>query len=408
MSNKSHSNHLIGNNFLLSLETRGIKLGLERTQKLLSLCGNPEKNIQSVQIIGTNGKGTTAASLSSILQSAGLKVGLYTSPHLVSLNERIQINNSCIPNSYINAFIKKYKNNILMTESTFFESLTVLALDFFSYHNIDIAILETGLGGEHDSVTASDPCLQLFTSIAKDHMHILGDNIEAIAKTKGNAIHNSTPCISRSQEKSVQSILDDIAKQRNTFIDYDLGPFNSDYKSHLIGEHQKDNILLAVKASQFLYPSITKSQIINGIQNTIWPGRMQIIDSDPLVIFDVAHNEQGLLAFCNSIEELSIKGQKTLMISLQKTKVINNAIPALCNVFDKIICTQLNDRMYTNIDLQNMFSLYQNIYSTSNPHKFIKKIIKESNKEGLIAIIGSHYWGEQIEKIFKISLVSTT
>ena len=174
MLSKSLSNNLNGHNFLLSLETQGIKLGLNRTKKLLLACKNPEKNIKSIQIIGTNGKGSTAASISSILHTAGLDVGLYTSPHLVLLNERIQVNNQCISNKYINQFINKYREDILNLSSTFFETMTVLALDFFQYHKVDVAILETGLGGKYDSVTACNPSLQLFTSISKDHMHILG------------------------------------------------------------------------------------------------------------------------------------------------------------------------------------------------------------------------------------------
>ena len=407
MLNKSHFNNLDGHDFLLSLETRGIKLGLTRTKKLLSACNNPENSFKSIQIIGTNGKGTTAASISSILSQAGLNVGLYTSPHLVSLNERIQINNKCISNRYINEFIEKYKKEIIDHSATFFETLTVLALDFFKKNNVDIAILETGLGGEYDSVTASKPSLQIFTSISKDHMHILGTDIQDIAITKARAIQNHIPCISLSQEPVVQKILDDIAKQKETFIDYNLGELADDYVLPLMGEHQKQNILLAIKASQRIYPSINEDIIRRGIKNISWPGRMQIINKHPLIIFDVAHNEQGLLAFCNTITALSIKGKKTLVISLQKTKAIDGVTSKLISLFDSIICTQLNDRMYNEIELMDIFTSCKNLESTQNPSKVIDDIMSHASDEDLIAIIGSHYWGEEIEKIFKISLVST-
>ena len=407
MSNKYHYNHLDGHIFLLSLETRGIKLGLSRTKKLLSACNNPEESLKSIQIIGTNGKGTTAASMSSILSQAGLNVGLYTSPHLVSLNERIQINNKCISNKYISQFIVKYKKHIINHSATFFETLTVLALDFFKKNNVDIAILETGLGGEYDSVTASKPSLQIFTSISKDHMHILGTDIQDIAITKARAIQNHIPCISLPQEPVVQKILDDIAKQKETFIDYNLGELGDDYILPLMGEHQKQNILLAIKASQRIYPSINEDIIRRGIKNISWPGRMQIINKHPLIIFDVAHNEQGLLAFCNTITALSIKGKKTLVISLQKTKAIDGVTSKLISLFDSIICTQLNDRMYNEIELMDIFTSCKNLESTKNPSKVIDDIMSHASNEDLIAIVGSHYWGEEIEKIFKISLVST-
>ena len=407
MLNKSHFNNLDGHDFLLSLETRGIKLGLSRTKKLLSACNNPENSFKSIQIIGTNGKGTTAASISSILSQAGFNVGLYTSPHLVLLNERIQINNKCISNRYINEFIEKYKKDIIDHSATFFETLTVLALDFFKKNNVDIAILETGLGGEYDSVTASKPSLQIFTSISKDHMHILGTDIQDIAITKARAIQNHIPCISLPQEPKVQQILDDIAKQQETFIDYNLGKLEDDYVLPLMGEHQKQNILLAIKASQRIYPSINQDIIRRGIKNISWPGRMQIINKHPLIIFDVAHNEQGLLAFCNTITDLSIQGKKTLVISLQKTKAIDGVTSKLISLFDTIICTQLNDRMYNEIELMDIFTSCNNLESTQNPSKVIDDIMSHASDEDLIAIIGSHYWGEEIEKIFKISLVST-
>ncbi|MAQ43519.1 MAG: hypothetical protein CMG25_03435 [Candidatus Marinimicrobia bacterium] len=391
--------------FLLSLETQGIKLGLQRTTALLLKCNNPEKDLKSIQIIGTNGKGTTAASISSILQEAGYKIGLYTSPHLVSFNERIKINNKCIPNNYVQKFIERYKQDIINNSSTFFETMTALALDYFKYNNVDMAILETGLGGEYDSVTACNPYLQVFTSISKDHMHILGKNIEDIATTKAKAIKDGIPCISFPQKREVQLILDNIAQQRHTSIDYNLGTFSNNYISPLVGNHQKTNILLAIKASKIVHPSINEKEIMKGIKNISWPGRMQVIQKKPLTIFDVAHNEDGLLGLCSTIKDFSHKGKKILILSLQNSKHIDKALPYLSQLFDDIICTQLNDRMYSNNDLINLFSNYKSIKSVNSSLE-VNKIINEAHLDDLIAIVGSHYWGTEIEKIFKISLVS--
>ena len=134
---------------------------------------------------------------------------------------------------------------------------------------------------------------------------------------------------------------------------------------------------------------------------------MQIINKNPLIIFDVAHNEQGLLALYDTINKLSIKGKKTLIISLQKTKDIHNTTLKLIALFDKIICTQLNDRMYSNRDLMNIFSSCKDLDSTTEPSKIIQNTMNHASDKDLIAIVGSHYWGEVIEKNFKISLVST-
>ena len=198
------SNYNQGIKFLLSLETQGIKMGLERTKKLLTVCNNPEKNLKSVQIIGTNGKGSTAASLSSILEQKKLRIGLYTSPHLVTLNERIQINREKISNQYIDNFISQHHQDIIDLSCTFFEVMTVIALQYFKDNNTDIALLETGLGGQFDSVTACNPSLQIFTSISKDHMHILGNSLDKIATEKALAIQPGIPCISVDQKPSVK------------------------------------------------------------------------------------------------------------------------------------------------------------------------------------------------------------
>ena len=405
MYSKLNFNDYSGHDFLLSLETRGIRLGLSRTKKLLLSCNNPEQSVKSVQIIGTNGKGSTASAMSSILQCTGRKVGLYTSPHLVHLNERIQINNQCISNKHINNFINKYKPKINKLSCTFFETLTVLALHYFYTNNVDIAILETGLGGRYDSVTACNPSLQLFTSISKDHTHILGDNIKNIATNKAHAIQDHTPCISVQQKKAVKSILNNFSKKRNTAIDYNIEVFNEHFISPLIGEHQTENLLLAIKASKKLY-NIDDKTIIMGIKNISWPGRIQIIKEKPTIIFDVSHNENSIAAFCKAIKKLSIIGKKTLVISLRKTKNINNVTSELLKIFDQIICTQINNKMYTNKELTSIFSSGTNVASTSQPTKLIQNIIKNSQDNDLLAIIGSHYWGKEIEKIFKISLVS--
>ena len=405
MSSKFHFNHSKGKIFLLSLETRGIKLGLSRTKKLLQSCKNPQKSINSVQIIGTNGKGSTAASMSAILKHAGYKVGLYTSPHLVNVNERIQINNQSIPDEYIDFFIEKYKNEIIDLSCTFFESLTVLALHYFFDNDVDIAILETGLGGKYDSVTACNPNLQLFTSISKDHMHILGNNIEDIAKNKAYAIQKGVPCISVKQTRVVRNILDKFADKQKTKIDYQIKLDNRDFSSPLMGEHQFENLSLAIKACKQLY-KINYETLLAGSKKIFWPGRIQTIQKNPNVIFDVSHNEESILAFCEFFKSLSSTENKTLIISLQKTKNIKNTVSKLSSLFNRIIVTQLNQQMYTTRELRSIFSSVNHVTELSYSSKNIHEIVINSKKNDFIAIIGSHYWGEEIEKIFKISLVT--
>ncbi len=399
------SNYNQGIKFLLSLETQGIKMGLERTKKLLTVCNNPEKNLKSVQIIGTNGKGSTAASLSSILEQKKLRIGLYTSPHLVTLNERIQINREKISNQYIDNFISQHHQDIIDLSCTFFEVMTVIALQYFKDNNTDIALLETGLGGQFDSVTACNPSLQIFTSISKDHMHILGNSLDKIATEKALAIQPGIPCISVDQKPSVKKILNHFATLNNTHITYNNSHDNLN-DIPLLGNHQKHNINLAVSAAKHLI-DINQHNILEGIKHIYWPGRNQIIHKNPTVIFDVSHNEESLIEFLNTIESLEIKGQKVLLISIQKSKKISKIINNITTYFDYIICTQLNNRMYNKEELLYMFNDGNSIVESSDEtFQIIMKLLKTLEEEDVLAIIGSHYWGPYIQKSFKNSFAS--
>ena len=388
-----------GKNFLLSLETRGIKLGLKRTMDLLNICNHPEDNLKSIQVIGTNGKGSTAATLSSILIESGLKVGLYTSPHLVDLSERIQINNRVIDNQYIDDFVNSYRSDIEKLESTFFEVLTAMAACYFNDKGVDIAIFETGLGGRYDSVTACKANTQLFTKISIDHAHILGNTIEEIALDKSCAIHKNSICFSINQTNNVKNILEQKAVDMSANLTFTNHQKNKVYKSNLLGLHQIENTQLAIIAANHII-DLKEDVIQRGLNNVQWKGRMEQLYSEPNVYFDVAHNDDSIIAFCNTIDSLSYKGNKTLIISVQESKLIEKSIRQLDQRFTKVIITQLNDRMYTSIDLASMFLSQSKIEIIDNPDLAIKTGLNNSKKSDLLAIIGSHYWGDIVYKNF--------
>ena len=388
-----------GKDFLLSLETQGIKLGLQRTKDLLSVCGNPEEYLNSVQIIGTNGKGSTAASLSSILIASGLKVGMYTSPHLVDLSERIRINNNKIDNHYINYFINLFFKEIKELHCTFFETLTVMAAYFFKENKVDVAIFETGLGGRFDSATACKAKLQLFTKISMDHSDILGNTITEIATDKSEAIHHKAQCLSVTQQEVVKNILINKAKGRAANINFNLDIYDDKFEPSLLGKHQQENIMLAVKAAQHI-TSPTDQDIKNGIKQTSWPGRIELLSKNPNIFFDVSHNDDSIIAFCNTMESFDHRGISFLIISIQRTKQINSAIVKLKSMFSKIIITQINDRMYSSKDLSSMFAPHRSIEIIDNPDDAIKKTMPKLKKSDILGIIGSHYWGEYIYQNF--------
>ena len=389
----------LGKEFLLSLETKGIKLGLTRTKQLFKVCGNPEKDLQSIQVIGTNGKGSTAATLSSILSESGIKVGLYTSPHLVDLSERIQINNQPISNNFINHFIDLFSREIDLLGCTFFETLTAMAAYYFKDQGVDVAIFETGLGGKYDSVTACNARLQLFTKISMDHSHILGESLDEIAQDKSCAIHSNSQCYSVAQDDSVSQILIETAKRKSAEMNFNLERYNDEIIPSLFGKHQIENIRLAVTAAQYI-TRLTENNINNAISNVNWPGRVELLQDSPSVYFDVAHNDDSINAFCDAISSLNHQHTKTLIISIQKTKKIQESIPKLEKIFSKIIITQLNDRMYSPHTLSSFFVNKSSIEIADNPEQTIACTLKDIADNELLAIIGSHYWGEHVYKNF--------
>ena len=387
-------------NYLISLETSGIKLGLERTEDLMEACGSPHKGLNCVQIVGTNGKGSTSAILSNILKSASYKVGLYTSPHLANINERIRINGKSISDNKIIEFIKCFKDDINNLKVSFFEAMTAMALWYFKNENVDIAVLETGLGGRLDSVTICNPQLLVITRISYDHQHILGDTIEKIAFEKAGAIKNNTPCVSYPQTKKVKKVLDKKVKSTNSSITYIRKRNNH---IGLNGEHQALNASLAIEAVKNLKNFIiTEQSIQKGLQTISWPGRIQKINTKPNIFFDVAHNEESFLVLCEFIQKQNVNGKKVLMIGLQQNKDLGGAIFNITESFDEIIVTETGIRNFFPAEKLNKLLNTKKTRIISNPSK-AAEFIKNLGKEDCGVIAGSHYFGPVITNEFKIS-----
>lgn len=386
--------------YLLSLEPKGIKLGLERTEALLNTCNNPQKNFYSIQVIGTNGKGSTSAMIANILKVSGYKVGLYTSPHLCKINERIRINGQSISNASIIDFIDRYKQNIEQLNSSFFETITALAVWYFNQQNIDIAILETGLGGRLDSVTACDANLLVCTSISKDHQHILGNSINQIAYEKIYALKKNMLCISIKHNQSIITTFNNHARSIHGKINY-VDSKKPNKHITLNGHHQLDNQALAIQAIKSLTKfNISSTNIKLGLSSTKWPGRIQKIYDKPTVYFDVAHNDESFISLCNFIK--TIQGLKVLILALQKNKKLNKSISTIESNFDKIIITQTNVRNYKPANKLARIFNNKKVEIITDSKKAIQ-FYKQLSKFNTIIIAGSHYLGPIISKEFKIS-----
>ena len=384
--------------YLFSLEKKGINLGLERTSELLKRCNNPHKKLKIIQIVGTNGKGSTSAILFKILQTNGYNVGLYTSPHLASFKERIRIDGKSIQDIYVNQFIQKYKLDIKELGASFFEVLTVMSVWFFEKLKADYAILETGLGGRFDSVTACKATSFGITSISMDHNHILGNTLEDITKEKIAAITNNSTVYISNQEKHINSLIEFDCNKKN--CNYKFVETNFNINLSLQGSHQKKNASLAVAIAKDLNCNTLK--INQSLKKINWYGRNQIINKKPDIIFDVAHNEQGIESFLKYLDSLSKSyDKKYLLLSLQNKKDIKRCISGLERTFDKIIYSITNDEKSMPFD--NVERLFKNPIFIEKPKKAIDFTSTIATKKDLIAIVGTHYWGNTISDIFNIS-----
>ena len=267
--------------------------------KASTILGNPHLNFKSVHIAGTNGKGSTAHMISSVLQESGYKVGLYTSPHLKDFRERIRINGEVISQKKVVDFTEKYKTVFEKIDMSFFEMTVAMAFHHFSEEKVDIAIIECGLGGRLDSTNIIQPLVSVITNIGIDHTALLGNTIEEIAKEKAGIIKQETPIIIGRNQKECRTIFINKAREHNSEVYFCEG--ESAYHTDLKGNYQDENKRTAVFSLNELQKKgfeIKKEDIRKGLlkvtENTSLVGRWQILNESPLTICDTAHNEDGV------------------------------------------------------------------------------------------------------------------
>ena len=271
--------------------------------KACKILDNPQNKFKSIHIAGTNGKGSTAHMLASIFQEAGYKTGLYTSPHLKDFRERIKIDGQLISEKDTLDFILKNKNQYEKIEMSFFEYTVAMAFDYFANENVDIAIIETGLGGRLDSTNIISPEISIITNIGYDHTNLLGNSLEEIAKEKAGIIKKNTPVIIGRKQEETEHIFKSEAKEKNSPIHFCKKNLN--YSTDLKGEYQKENLNTALQAMKILNLNIDDGIISKGLNNVVkntgLNGRWQTIAKKPLTICDTGHNEDGIK---NNIKQL--------------------------------------------------------------------------------------------------------
>ena len=277
------------------------KPGLERTERLMAYLKNPERGFKSIHVAGTNGKGSTSHMLASVLQSAGYRVGLYTSPHLKDFRERIRIDGEPIQESAVLNFVQDHATTFDKMGLSFFEMTVGLAFEYFSKSNVDIAIIETGMGGRLDSTNVITPILSVITNIGLDHMQFLGRTLEAIAREKAGIIKTAVPVVIGQYTPETLAVFASITRQLQAPMVKAQDQDHPEYQSDLIGtyqQHNKKTVLTALDLLKSLGYQFQERHIVKGLgqvqKSTGLMGRWQVIGQAPMIICDTAHNIDGL------------------------------------------------------------------------------------------------------------------
>jgi len=422
--------------YINAIPKYGSETGVVRAGYLLDRLDHPEKKMKVIHVAGTNGKGSVCAYLSNIISQSGYKVGLFISPHLVKINERIQINNKMISDElFIEAFHVIYNIEQLLIEQgvckiMYFDYLFAMAMYIFEKEHVEFAILETGLGGRLDSTNAvAHPILSIITSISLDHTEVLGDSISQITYEKAGIIKKNIPVVYLDQNSETSEIIEEIARQmtseciqvscsqweiiKNNAKHIDFLVHNRYYKSDVFtikspAIYQVMNCVIALSAIKVIEDHkmgvFDSESLQKGVMNTFWEGRMEQILSD--IYIDGAHNPDGINAFIDSLHSIKKDRTCTLLFSVVKDKHYDEMIKTICEseMFDDLIITQLEGaRKSDNIEIVKCFKKY------TSQQILVFETVKEgfdyglaTKGEGILVCVGSLYLVGKIKQIVQI------
>lgn len=421
--------------YVESIGKFGINLGMKRIERFCEILGNPEKKLKVIHVGGTNGKGSTTTFISKILEDAGYRVGVYTSPYIERFTERIRINKDEIPETEVARLVSEMVPHVetLVKEGlehpTEFEVITAVAFKYFAEQNVDFVILEVGLGGRFDATNVVDPLLSVLTTISLDHTNVLGDNIAQIAYEKAGIIKKDKPVVMYPQEKDAEKVILDVAKEMNSKIykvenvnhtvlsesvdgtEYNLdGEVKySNLKISMLGHHQVMNTktaILAIKALKDLGYDIKDESIYKGLAAAKWPARFEVLTKDPIIVLDGGHNVQGIEALVDSIKKY-FNGKKVritcgMLSDKDYTKMTND----LLSIGDNFITvTPNNDRALTSEELANIIN---ESGKSAIPCKTIKEAVdtalKTREEDEMLVFCGSLYMIGEVRGILKEKL----
>ena len=319
--------------FLYGLRWFGTKLGLEQTERLAELAGNPHRRLRFIHVAGTNGKGSTCAMLEGVYRAAGLKVGLFTSPHLVAFSERIQVDRRLIPEQDVVRLVGQTQPLLQQfgpeEHPTFFEVVTVMALRYFAEQGCDLVVWETGLGGRLDATNIVTPLASVITNIQYDHQKWLGATLTSIATEKAGIIKPGVPALTAAEELEALEVIRERAKALGsplTIVNRKQAsePFLANARLPLLGEHQRLNAALAMATVRQLRPVIpvTDAQMKHGLETVQWAGRLQVCTgpTGQKVVLDGAHNIAGVRTLVSALQQYFPGRNFTLILGILEDK----------------------------------------------------------------------------------------
>lgn len=412
--------------FLYTRRASKLKLGLDNIEKLLELLDYPQKNFSSVQVSGTNGKGSTVAMLESVLRQAGYRTGRLTSPHLVNMLERIQFKGKSITRKEVIDIINSIHSQILASGTSFFEIITAMAYIFYKNKHCEIAVLETGLGGRLDATSTAGPVMTIITDIGFDHTKTLGKTLKSIAYEKAGIWKSAAPCVCGVRNSRVRGYLKEYSKERNVPIHFTSDAvkltqtavssqgtrFNaqtelSGYENlflNLRGEHQMHNasvVLLAVDELRELGWNISEGAVYKGLSTVDWPGRLQILGRDPLQIIDAAHNLMGFKALIKALELFDYKNL-IFVFGVLRDKEYRAMLSLIAPLAEKIIltCPKTSRAVEPGIITALPEAREWNLEIERNINNAWLKAVNSAGQEDLVCAAGSIYFIGDILKMW--------
>lgn len=417
------------NQWIAHYRTDQPHFGLERMVELLALRDNPHLKLKVIHIGGTNGKGSTIAFLKNMLEKMGLRVGVFSSPYLIHYTDQITINGESIPEARLESLMADYRSLLegehtqALQGTTEFEIITAIAYDYFASEQVDVAIMEVGMGGLLDSTNVCQPILTGITTIGLDHVALLGDSLEAIAEQKAGIIKQGIPLVTGHIVPEALAVIDQIAEAKQAtrlfygdayqvshhesivtgeVFDYTSSVRQGRFQTGLLGLHQIDNAGMALTLLDAYCQETGRELASNGIvaqalEETSWPGRLEIVSREPLVLLDGAHNPHAVKALLATLKERFANYQKEILFTCIKTKALEEMLDLLETLPDtKITLTHFEDSRATDEKVLKELADFRNL-NYQDWQKFLDQKLSENEEKKTVRIItGSLYFLAQV------------